>query len=429
MKRLLSLLFIATLLFTLLSPALAESAFYHIIPLQTHDSRVKLRSRPSTNGDILGQYYAGTDVQVQAINGDWATVSIGGQAGYMMAEFLAPTRPGESYAKTLGYVFAPGEEGLPLYDATGALIAHIPEGTVQVLGTINEKTLHIAANVNGKTVWGYASSERICWTENLSTAAVRAPKADETVNLRESPSLDAPVLLQLYSGATVRCLFDHHTAGDGWTYVHVGVGSSGGSFCGYILDDYLDFSSDGTEAFRPQPATLTQPSAIVSGCPYGEIYQNDPLFILGLAGSDRYPLYYCLTGSWQDGGDTYAVFTCYVAAAFVRPSGSGSISTAGKLKHPAAVYEPDQDGVMQPMQQENGQPLYYPAGTPLSIWYGTADATAAPANDLFFGYFTEDSLWVYAEVKTPSGSVMGYIPIDAVEYDPRLLLPGNITNG
>lgn len=431
MKRFFTISILCVLFLSFLSFAHAEAAgTYHIIPLQTHDSRVKLRSRPSANGDILGQYYAGTEMTVHEIKNGWAKGAIGGREGYMMAEFLAPSLPGEYRATTMGYIFAPDEDGcLPLYDASGALIARIPEGTVQVLGTIDDKTLHITAALNSQTLTGYASSQRICWMENLSTVTVRAPKADKTVNLREQPATDAPVLLRLYSGVTLHCLFDHHTANDGWTYVHVGVGSSGGSFAGYIMDDYLDFSSDGTEAYRPQPATLTQSSAIITGSRYGKIYQNDPLYILGTAGSDRYPLYYCLASGWQGDGSTYATFTCYVSASLVRPSGSGSISTAGKLKHPAAIYFPDEDGTMQPMEEAAGQPLLYPAGTPVSIWYGTADATQSPDNDLFFGYFTEDTVWVFVELKAPSGSIMGFISIDALEYDPRLLLPGSITNG
>ena len=59
-----------------------------IIDGKTSD-RVHLRSEPSTKADSLGLYFTGTEVlYVSGANGEWTSVVIGDQAGYIKSEYL-----------------------------------------------------------------------------------------------------------------------------------------------------------------------------------------------------------------------------------------------------------------------------------------------------------------------------------------------------
>lgn len=432
MKKTLLLCAVLMLMLAGFSCGLGESEgdIRRIIPLQTFDSRVKLRSAPSTDGKVFGQYYTGTEINVFSVKNGWVYGAIGEQTGYMMEEFLVPSNENEPFEKTLGYVFLPDPDGcISLWNANGREIARIPKSTVQVLGTIDERTLHIAAiDANGQRVVGFASSEKISWTENFSTLVTNITNRESTVNLRETPSFDAPIRVRLYDGVELRRLFDHHTANDGWTYVHVGEGSSGGSLTGYIKDEFLVSISGGLYPCLPRPATLIPSSAIITGSLHSHIYQNDPLFVLGIGGSKTYPLYYCLAGGWQEDG-TYDIFTCYVQEALVQPSGKESISLTGMLKTASSLYQPDESGQMQPLTRDGGTPVLFPAGSHALIHYGTGDDLKIFPDDILFGYFTEDTTWVYVELETTDSTIFGYLPLDTLEYDPRLMLPGNVTNG
>ena len=90
----------------------AETTRY-IQPLQTREHRVKLRSRPSRQADVLGQYYTNTEVTVLSVSGDWAKVSIGGREGYMMKNYLRDHPDDGFYAH--GF---PGKVIEGLYDET-----------------------------------------------------------------------------------------------------------------------------------------------------------------------------------------------------------------------------------------------------------------------------------------------------------------------
>ena len=80
MRRMLAMLMTLALLCAL-TPALARSEAYTIKPLQTEDSRVKLRAQPSRNAAVLGAYYDGAPVTVHSVSGEWAQVSVGGRDG------------------------------------------------------------------------------------------------------------------------------------------------------------------------------------------------------------------------------------------------------------------------------------------------------------------------------------------------------------
>ena len=131
-------------LFLFGSMAAADTGVFQIKELQTFDSRVKLREQPSKNGTVMGQYYAGTEVRVLGVQGDWANVVIGDATGYMMREFLVA---GDALSPTMGEILPDDTGSIPVWDRNGKEIGSVLPGTIQVLGTVDDMTLHVAFRI------------------------------------------------------------------------------------------------------------------------------------------------------------------------------------------------------------------------------------------------------------------------------------------
>ena len=196
------------------------------------------------------------------------------------------------------------------------------------------------------------------------------------------------------------------------------------SVSGYVRDDYLDFSSGGEPLFIPQWGMLKQPSAIVSGSSVGEVYQNDPLFILGITGSKKMPLYFCEGRTWVD-EQTYETFPFYIQQSFVEESGKGSISTLARVTKSSGTqaYRFDNDGKIVP-DNELG---LIPEGTEVQI------LTSLDRDGQRTGwgqYLTEGTVWVSCEIPVGGQSYYGWlISVDDLSFDPRLKLPSVWTEG
>ncbi len=130
-------------------PARAEQTCI-IRPLQTRESRVKLRKSPSTGAAILGQYYAGTPMTVLSVEDGWAYVRIEGREGWMMSEFLV--REGSSDAGSElpdGYLIqSEGEERMMIFqepELSAEVTCFAIPRWIQILGTVGEDWLHVRA--------------------------------------------------------------------------------------------------------------------------------------------------------------------------------------------------------------------------------------------------------------------------------------------
>lgn len=413
MKRAL-LALMTILLLTGCVHALADGGepLYAIKPLQTFDSRVKLRDKPSRGGSILGQYYAGTPVTILSESDGWAEVRIGSQTGYMMREFLEVTPYPEP---TLGYLYLPESDGLITFTGLdGTELRRLEPDDIMVLGTVGDHLLHVATDNFGDRVDGYVASWRVCWTENFSTLTVTADSPSQLINLREAPSMDAPVLARMFPGAVGYRLFDSHTAEDGWTWI------SFDGAAGYIRDDFLT-SSYGAD-YVPPTAMLKDTTAIVTGCEYwGSINQCDALWILGTAGNPRTPLYLCRVGGWRD-ENTYVTAACYVQQSEVEAFAQESVPTAGYVVRATCLY----NGLLQP---EPSMPLSM--GTKVAI-LGCCDAqgNSIGLGGVYGSYVSDGAAYLQVEVVGVDGiGTIGYLPIEEVRFDIRLVLPSLWTNG
>ncbi len=387
-----------------------------IKPLQTFDSRVKLRDKPSRGGSILGQYYAGTPVTVLSESDGWAKVRIGSQTGYMMSEFLE-TNP--SPEPTLGYLYLPESDGFVTFTGLdGTELRRLEQGDILVFGTVGDHLLHVATDNFGDRVDGYVASWRVCWTENFSTLSVSADSPSQLINLREAPSMDAAVVARMFPGTVGYRLFDSHTAEDGWTFI------SFDGAAGYIRDDFLSSSHDAD--YVPPTAMLKNETAIVTGCAYwGSIPRNDPLWILGIAGSKRTPLYLCRVGGWHD-PLSYCYTSCYVQQSEVESFPRESVSTIGYTIRDTVIYAwSPESGAIEP-----NTAVTLPAGTKVNIYGGYDDKDPSHVG-IYDNYLDEDDLYLKVEAYDRSGTgIMCFLPTDAVRFDQRLILPlGMWSNG
>ena len=384
---------------------------------QDIDARVKLRETPK--GKIIGQYYTGTHYTADEEKDGWVHVTIGGRTGWMMKSYLQEGVFPVYYAQT-GTIAYPDPDGyITLIDLEGKE-HRIPENTfLYVLGTIGETYVHVEAHLQNKEIlYGDCIMENISWTDNFRNARIRSDRADLPVNVRADTDIKSSSVCTLYPGTVVDLIFDYHNSADGWHRVR------NGSVSGYVRDDYLDFSTGGEPLLIPQWGMLKQPSAIVSGSSVGEVYQNDPLFILGITGNNKMPLYFCEGRTWID-EQTYATIHFYIQQSYVEESGKGSISTLAQVSKSGGTqaYHFDNNGKIVP-DNELGM---IPEGTEVQI------LTSLDREGQRTGwnqYLTEGTVWVSCEIPVGNQSYFGWlIPVDDLSFDPRLMLPSIWTEG
>lgn len=429
MKRLLCVWLILGLLVSLMPSALGMSgSIMYIRTLQSYNSRVKLREFPDTNSEILGQYYAGTEVFVLDYNAifhgevldDWARVEIGGIVGYMMNDYLTfhtdESTPGD-------VVPLYGTKSI-LWDEKGRQIDELSSGRVRVLGTTENDTVHVEVQKNGFVEYGYLPAAEVLWTGEHQKARVRAIKSADSVTVYSAPNGAGSAVCSIYPGTEVQILFSNDVATSGWTRIRVD------NVTGYLPDPYLDHSYGMFPFYRPQPATLKIPVAPVSGGTAKTISREDLMFVLGKRNTSQGLEYLVMFGAWEDGGSVYRVHTGYVPQRYIVLKTPGGVSTRGMLKKSSYLYQINARGQMTEITDEEGQPTLYPMGSEFQIAYGLDEALHREGG-LLTGYLTEDTVWVFVELRVPEKykGIQGYLPLKVIKYDKRLMLPGSMTGG
>lgn len=106
---------------------------------------LNLRAEESASSAILGKYGWGTEVLVKGVNGDWASVDVGGQSGYMYVKYLGSegTTHSTAYVKT-------NSRGLNLRaEPNGNILGSYPRGTKVTVLSNNGNWSKVS--VDGKT--------------------------------------------------------------------------------------------------------------------------------------------------------------------------------------------------------------------------------------------------------------------------------------
>ncbi|MDR2505402.1 MAG: SH3 domain-containing protein [Oscillospiraceae bacterium] len=123
---------------------LIDTEGWAMIDISANDAQVSLRSEPSQQAAVLGQYYGGTPVRLLHEDGDswWACVRIGAtQEGYILRDSLAFGRDMLDVkrrfpSRIMGNEPRPDalEQGIPLYslpDASASVVCILDEESIQ----------------------------------------------------------------------------------------------------------------------------------------------------------------------------------------------------------------------------------------------------------------------------------------------------------
>ena len=127
---------------------------------------VRLRSGPSMDHSILGEYNSGTSVTVTGTSDSWYAVTVGGQSGYMYADYVtisenaAPAPVEVTPAPTPEPTPEPAPEPTPAPQSNGGVTGHIrgdyvnfrtgPSSNYSILDTYNDGTqLTITGTIDG----------------------------------------------------------------------------------------------------------------------------------------------------------------------------------------------------------------------------------------------------------------------------------------
>lgn len=169
---------------------------------------LNLRAEESASSKILGKYGWGSEVLVKGVNGDWASVDVGGQSGYMYAKYLGRegTTNSTAYVKT-------NSRGLNLRaEPNGNILGSYPRGTkVTVLATTGEwskvsvdgKTGYMQSRwLSGKAVSGGSSAV----SPAAGTAVVNNPRDTQVLFLRREANVSSESLGYYRNGKTVTLL-------------------------------------------------------------------------------------------------------------------------------------------------------------------------------------------------------------------------------
>lgn len=199
-----------------------------------HPERLNMRTEPTKDGDLIGLYYSGAEVEVlEAAENGYTKVSIGGVTGYMASEYLITA---EEAVKRYGEESDFGSFRAAQVDLTGMWKVRIP-----LMEQADDKAKHLAWLENGAPVrlvavlntWAYIRAE----TENgqltgyvpldaltdvgaQKVIVISGAKADTKVYLYASPTNNAKPEMVLKNGTACFNLFGR-TVG-GWRRVRVG---------------------------------------------------------------------------------------------------------------------------------------------------------------------------------------------------------------
>lgn len=220
-----------------LTHALDDAAF---VPL--------LRSPGARAGETFDYYlYSDVPVSVGQEQDGYVFVTVGGMSGWIKREEVyigAERAAGNDYlcgpfAQVYGYG---AQREQPLYARPGRsaeIIARAPVHAYIHLWAVSAEAEHawFLVRLEDDTI-GFMTSDAVCDTDNMHDAWIYSKDPARRLHLRQGPGRKYDSLGRYYSGVEVVMLPPLPNPVQGWSKVHIQ------DAMGYVMDEYLDYSSD-----------------------------------------------------------------------------------------------------------------------------------------------------------------------------------------
>ncbi|MGN0778461.1 MAG: SH3 domain-containing protein [Aristaeellaceae bacterium] len=212
----------------------------------TDGGGLNLRQSQSTSAPVLVTIPNGTALNVLEKGDVWCRVQHQGQEGYVMTRYLTFGSAAMPEGKT-GWILPDLDGGVNLRsmpDISGQVLAVLAPGTALNV-TLDGETWSVVT-AGGQT--GYVMSRYITYTQPASASETRYVNAPASgLNLRQSPSTSAAIVLALPHGAQVTLLQAVDAA---WSHVRFG------KWTGYVASQYLSLSpTELMTTATPAPST------------------------------------------------------------------------------------------------------------------------------------------------------------------------------
>lgn len=179
-----------------------------------------IRAVRSTGAAMIGAVSNGAIVEVLSSDGSWCMIRFGEICGYVPANALTisgiPPQTQADVSSVLGFATVTANDYVNLRASagmSGRVLGTAPTGAV--LTVFNREGSWAKVQYNALTA--YVSTQYIsavtavypsAVSSGSSAAVIRTENMTSTVNLRQSPSMNAPVIAQLPAGASVTLLSD-----------------------------------------------------------------------------------------------------------------------------------------------------------------------------------------------------------------------------
>jgi len=222
------------------SPELGAGEVEAIV--KTVSGTLNLREQPTTAARVLMTIPRGESIIVTSRGTEWCAVRYAGFSGYVMTQYL--TFPADSSAEPVSYAMVATQSGalnMRSQPTTGSsVVTQIPKGAR--VGVISQNAGWSRVRYGEHT--GYVMSSYLRAegsTPEVTGRYARVTTASGSLNLRETASADARVLMGIPQGTVLEVL----SYSGGWVKV------SYAGQTGYVMDKFLTFTDQPLQEDNP----------------------------------------------------------------------------------------------------------------------------------------------------------------------------------
>ena len=409
------------LLFVILAVALVCFAFAAAAETVKISDTERADLCAAANGKVLAKIFQGVPAERLETKGKWSRVRVGEDSvslvGWIRNEYLSPVGEGEWLYPGQDCIPAQGHDSVPLLNGASnkAAIGAAWDGTdedpfLTVAGILSDNNWLLVALTRdgGEIEWYYAAADSLCGYEGVY---VISRAADTVVSLRAEPNTKAKILCSVFGGVYANILFDAELK-DGWTRICIG------GVAGFMMNDFLAEAEFDVPPYRPPLSPLSKQTARVYALSTG----NDPVI--------------------SAEGDLLSEFDLFTVLA------------RGKTRYLVCIHT-DEPGLYRygwidhtDLKDENlvagSTKAVTVRDTPVVGWEGEELGSLAAGQEVtvrwFYSSFSPEdpipvldycdpgtSNWVWIDADMSGDGFeewgIGFVPVDALQLDPRLVLP------